>query len=78
MSRRAKIIIGLIILVPVLAHLVYGLWASPLTGYYHTVSELRSQGVQTGTVRVGGEVLAGSIGWDDSRGLLRFVLTDGT
>ena len=29
-------------------------------------------------VRVGGEVMAGSIAWDGSRGQLRFVLTDGS
>ncbi len=85
MSRRAKLIIGLIIVAPVLAHLVYGLWASPLTAYYVTVSELRNTsplvgGTEGGAsmVRVGGEVMAGSIVWDGSRGQLRFVLTDST
>ncbi|MFQ5813665.1 MAG: cytochrome c maturation protein CcmE [Anaerolineae bacterium] len=78
MSRRAKLIIGLIIVAPVLAHLVYALWASPLTAYYVTVSELRNRGAQPGMMRVGGEVMAGSIVWDSSRGQLGFVLTDGT
>lgn len=77
MSRRAKLIIGLIIVVPLLAHLVYALWASPLTAYYVTVSELRNRGAQPGMMRVGGEVMAESIVWDGSRGQLRFVLTDG-
>lgn len=84
MSRRAKLIIGLIIVVPVLAHLLYALWASPLTAYYIAVSELRNTSRLTGTegaasmVRLGGEVVAGSIVWDGSRGQLRFVLTDGS
>jgi cytochrome c-type biogenesis protein CcmE len=78
MSRRAKLIIGLIIVAPVLAHLIYALWASPLAAYYVTVSELRNRGTQPGMMRVGGEVIAGSIAWDGSRGQLRFVLTDGT
>lgn len=77
-SGRAKVIIGLIIVVPVLAHLLYALWASPLTAYYVTVSELRNRGAQVGMVRVGGEVMAGSIAWDRARGELRFILTDGT
>lgn len=85
MSRRAKIIIVLIIGVPVLLHLLYALWASPLTTYYVTVSELHDTSLLTGRteggarmVRVGGEVMAGSIAWDGSRGELRFVLTDGS
>ncbi len=86
MSTRAKLIIGLIIVMPVLAHLIYALWASPLAAYYVTVSELRNTslpiigGTEGGTsmVRVGGEVMAGSIVWDRSRGQLSFVLTDGT
>ncbi len=78
MSRRAKLIIGLIIVAPVLAHLIYALWASPLAAYYVTVGELRNRGAQPGMVRAGGEVMAGSIVWDGSRGQLRFVLTDGT
>ncbi|MEE8391568.1 MAG: cytochrome c maturation protein CcmE [Anaerolineae bacterium] len=85
MSRRAKIIVVLVIGVPVLLHLVYALWASPLTAYYVTVGELLNTSPLTGgteggtrTVRVGGEVMAGSIAWDSSRGELGFVLTDGT
>ncbi len=77
-SKRAKITIVLVIGVPVLLHLVYALWASPLTAYYVTVGELRNLEMQTRTVRVGGEVIAGSIAWDGSRGELGFVLTDGT
>ncbi len=85
MSKRAKITIVLLVGVPVLLHVVYTLWASPLTAYYVTVGELRDASPLTGgteggtrTVRVGGEVVAGSIAWDGSRGELGFVLTDGT
>lgn len=84
MSRRARTIIGLTILVPVLLHLLYALWASPLTAYYVTTGELRNtssltRGTEGGArlVRVGGEVMAGSIAWDESRAQLYFVLTDG-
>jgi cytochrome c-type biogenesis protein CcmE len=83
-SQRTKIIVGLVIVLPVLLHLVYALWASPQAGYYVTVGELydtpsptgEAEG-QVGTIRVGGEVMAGSISWDTSRGGLGFVLTDG-
>lgn len=85
MSKRAKIVVGLIIGMPVLLHLVYALWTSPLTAYYVTVGELYNTssligGTEGGAriVRVGGEVMAGSIAWDGSRGELRFVLTDGS
>jgi cytochrome c-type biogenesis protein CcmE len=77
-SRRAKIIIVLVIGVPVLLHLLYALWASPLTAYYVTVSELRDLEMQARAVRVSGEVVAGSIAWDDSRGELHFALSDST
>lgn len=53
MSRRAKLIIGLIIVVPVLAHLIYALWASPLAAYYVTVSELRNTSSLIGGARRG-------------------------
>lgn len=85
MSKRAKIVVGLIIGMPVLLHLVYALWTSPLTAYYVTVGELYNTssligGTEGGArmVRVGGEVMAGSIAWDGVRGELRFVLTDGS
>jgi cytochrome c-type biogenesis protein CcmE len=77
-SRRAKIIIVLVIGVPMLFHLLYALWASPLTAYYVTVSELRDLEMQARAVRVSGEVVAGSIAWDDSRGELHFALSDST
>jgi cytochrome c-type biogenesis protein CcmE len=85
MGQRAKIIVGLIIAMPVLLHLVYTFWASPQMGYYATVGELYDTpsptgeaGDQVGPIRVGGEVVAGSISWDRSRGELGFVLSDGT
>jgi cytochrome c-type biogenesis protein CcmE len=73
------LIIGTVIVVPVLLHLLYALWASPLAGYYVTVGELYDAfSPNDKTVRVGGEVLAGSISWNGSRGELGFTLTDGT
>jgi cytochrome c-type biogenesis protein CcmE len=83
-SRPVKIIIGAVVAVPVLLHLLYALWASPLTAYYVTVSELYDNPFLTegkegtaGAVRIGGEVVAGSTSWDGGRGELSFVLTDG-
>lgn len=79
MPRRVKLIIGAVIIVPVLLHLIYALWAGPITGYYVTVSELYdASSLPDRTVRAGGEVLAGSISWNRSRGELGFALTDGT
>ena len=77
-SRRSKIIIAAGLGIPALLHLIYALWASPLTTYYVAVSELYSKETQKRMMRVGGEVMAGSIAWDGSRRELRFVLADGT
>ncbi len=84
MSRRAKLIAGAIIAVPVLLHLLYALWTGPLTGYYVTVGELYDAASSTDRtvgpmqmVRVGGEVQAGSISWNGAHGELEFTLTDG-
>jgi cytochrome c-type biogenesis protein CcmE len=83
-SRRVKIIIGAVVAVPVLLHLLYAVWVSPLTSYYVTVSELygssslaEGKARTAGAVRIGGEVMAGSISWDGARSELVFVLTDG-
>ena len=75
---RTKITVGLVVAVPVVLHLLYALWASPLAAYYVTVGELHEREAPVGPVRVGGGVLAGSITWDDSRGELGFTLHDGT
>jgi cytochrome c-type biogenesis protein CcmE len=83
-SKSLKVVIGLAIVVPVLLHLLYAAWASPLMAYYVTVGELRSTFSSPGSgaegktmVRVGGEVVPGSVSWDKSRGELGFLLTDG-
>ncbi len=67
----AKIVIAIVILLPVFAHLGYAIVNSPLTDYYVTVDEYgaRSTGTQ---VRVGGQIVSGSIQWDNATQTMRF------
>lgn len=70
---RIKLIVGIAILVPVLAHLLYGFTHSTFTNYYITVDELvAGGGFGDRTIRVGGKVAEGSIRWEDASGTLHF------
>ncbi len=69
-----KIIVGAIILVPVLAHLVYGIAASPIGNYYITVDQYAMRSANT-PVRIGGPIVPGSIRWDNATRTMRFTVT---
>ncbi|NIO70985.1 MAG: hypothetical protein GTN71_18615 [Anaerolineae bacterium] len=75
MSRSTKAIIGLLIIVPVAAHLVYSLWRGSLTGYYLTVDEALPRAGSPAAMRVAGKVAPGSLEWDGQQ--LHFTLTRG-
>ncbi|UCC65152.1 MAG: cytochrome c maturation protein CcmE [Anaerolineae bacterium] len=75
MSRSTKAIIGLLIIVPVAAHLVYSLWRGSLTGYYLTVDEALAYSGSPAGMRVAGKVAPGSLEWDGQQ--LHFTLTEG-
>lgn len=70
---RWQYVIGILILVPVLAHLFFAITRSPLTNYYVTVDEL-SRSTQTSKMRVGGPIAPGTINWDNSSRSLTFQL----
>lgn len=72
---KSKVIIGLLIIVPVVAHVVYSLWQGPLTGYYLTVDEVLSQASSPAAMRVAGKVVPGSLEWDGQQ--LHFTLAEG-
>jgi cytochrome c-type biogenesis protein CcmE len=68
---NTKIIIGVIVLLPVFAHLGYAAANSTFANYYVTVDEYiaRSGGVP---VRVGGQIVPGSIQWDNASRTMHF------
>jgi len=65
-----KLVIGALILLPVLAHVIYAFAVSPAANYYITVDQYVARSADT-PVRVGGQVVPGSIRWDDATRTLR-------
>jgi cytochrome c-type biogenesis protein CcmE len=68
-----KIVIGVIILLPVLAHGAYALATSPIADYYITVDQYAARSANT-PVRIGGQVVPGSIRWDNATRTMRFTI----
>ncbi len=71
---KARYIVAVLILVPVLAHLFFAISRSPLTNYYVTVDELLVRGAQSSRVRVGAPIVPGTIQWDSASRSLTFQL----
>ena len=71
---RARYIIGILILIPVFAHLFYAVSRSPFADYYITVDELAAQNAAGKKVRVGGEVVGGTINWENASRTLIFEI----
>ncbi len=71
---RWRYVIAFLILVPVIAHLFFAVSRSPLTNYYVTVDELAARGTRGTRVRVGADVVAGSIDWNSATRTLTFQL----
>jgi cytochrome c-type biogenesis protein CcmE len=70
---RTKIIIGVIILLPVMAHLVYAAANSTFADYYITVDQFAARSAAT-PVRVGGVIVPGTIQWDNTTRTMHFQL----
>lgn len=66
-------LIGVVALLPILAHLVYAIVVSPLADYYITVDQFVARSSDT-PARVGGVVVPGSIRWDNATRTLRFQI----
>ncbi len=76
---KARYVVAVLILVPVLAHLFFAISRSPLTNYYVTVDELLARGPSTGSgqnsrARVGAPIVPGSISWNNTTRSLTFQL----
>jgi cytochrome c-type biogenesis protein CcmE len=74
MKTRTKIIIGVIVLLPVLAHLIYATAVSTVANYYITVDQYVARSANT-SVRLGGQIVPGSIKWDNATRTMRFQVT---
>lgn len=70
---KMKLIIGAVVLLPVLAHLAYAVYASPMAEYYITVDQYAARSATT-PVRIGGQVVPGSIRWDNATRTMRFTV----
>ncbi len=70
---KLKIIIGIIVLLPVVAHVGYAFAASPMANYYITVDQYAARSANT-PVRIGGHVVPGSIRWDNATRTMRFTV----
>ena len=72
-DMKIKIIIGVLVALPVLAHLGYAVANSTTTNYYVTVDEYAARS-SSSPVRVGGSVVPGSIQWDNATQTMRFQI----
>lgn len=68
-----KIIIGVLILLPVLAHVAFAAAATPMANYYITVDDYAARSANT-PVRIGGQLVPGSIHWDTATRTMRFTV----
>lgn len=68
---NTKLIIGIIVLLPVFAHLGYAAANSTFANYYVTVDEYLARS-NSGPVRVGGQIVPGSIQWDNATRTMHF------
>ncbi len=70
-----KLVVGILIALPVLAHLGYALAISPAANYYITVDEYVGRTSSGSTVaRVGGQVVPGTIQWDNATKTMHFAV----
>jgi cytochrome c-type biogenesis protein CcmE len=77
--KRLGLLAGTAVVVAAFAYLLYGGIGDNIV-YFLTPTELLARGSQAydSPVRLGGEVLPGSVEWDADRLDLRFQLTDGS
>ncbi len=70
---NTKIIIGALVLLPILAHLAYATATSTVADYYITVDQYAARSAIT-PVRVGGQIVPGTIRWDNASRTMRFQI----
>lgn len=70
---NTKVIVVALVLLPVLAHLVYATATSTVADYYITVDQYAARSAAT-PVRVGGQIVPGSIRWDNATQTMHFQI----
>ena len=78
MTKRTKLLLGVIIMVAALGYLIYG-GIREAAVYYITPTELKANGASAAdrSFRLGGVVVPGSLKWEPQTIQLTFRLTDG-
>ena len=74
---NTKIIVGVLILLPVFAHLAYATANSTAAAYYITVDQYAARSANT-AIRVGGQIVPGTIRWDNAARTMHFQLAGDT
>lgn len=77
-GKQRRFLIALIIIVAALGFLIYSAMSSN-SEYYLTVSEVQGLDLQArqSQVKLGGQVMDGTISWDRANNAVRFSVTDG-
>ncbi len=70
---NTKVIIGVIVLLPVFAHIGYAAANSTAMNYYVTVDDYAARATAA-AVRVGGPIVPGSIQWDNAAQTMHFKI----
>jgi len=78
MTRRSKLLLGVVVVAAALGYLIYG-GIREAAVYYVTPTELKGKGGSAAdqSFRLGGMVVPGSVRWDPGTLQLTFRLTDG-
>jgi cytochrome c-type biogenesis protein CcmE len=74
MSTNMKWLVGALVLIPVLLHLGYAAYASPMANYYIGIDQYVIRSANT-PVRIGGTVAPGTIRYDNASRTMRFTVT---
>jgi cytochrome c-type biogenesis protein CcmE len=69
-----KLVIGALVLIPVLLHLGYAVYATPLANYYIGIDQYMTRSANS-PIRIGGTIAPGTIRYDNATRTMRFTVT---
>lgn len=77
-GARKRMLVSFLIILGALGYMIYSAIASN-SEYYLTVSEVQAMGaqIQQSQVKIGGDVVDGTITWERGSNTVRFTITDG-
>jgi cytochrome c-type biogenesis protein CcmE len=71
---NTKLVVAALVLLPVLAHVGYASATSTFANYYVTVDQFSARSAAA-PARVGGQIVPGSIRWDNGTRTMRFSMS---